>query len=316
MPCAVTDARAASISSSSPRPRDSEIGLAYALAAYLWWGLIPLYFKLVAHVPAMIVLAHRVIWSFALLALLIALWRQARELTATMRDGRVLVRLCFSTALLATNWGTFIFAVATNRVLQASLGYFIVPLLSVALGVGVLRERLRRLQLLAIVIAIAGVVVVTFARGDLPVIALTVAFSWSGYSLARKVTPVGPLVGVTIECALLLPPAALYLAFHPATGLGLDRHTFLLLTLAGFVTALPLLWFTAATRRLRLSTVGFLQYVVPTGQFLLAVLAFKEPFGRANLLGFAFIWIALAIYSLDSLRACRIPAAESVAEIV
>lgn len=277
------------------------------MAAYVWWGLIPLYFKLVAHVPAMIVLAHRVAWSFALLALLVALWRQTRELTTTMRDRRVLLRLCFSTVLLATNWGTFIFAVATNRVLQASLGYFIVPLLSVALGVGVLRERLRRMQLLAILIAIAGVVVVTIARGELPVIALAVAFSWSGYSLARKVTHVGPLVGVTIECALLLPVAAIYLAFHPATGLALDRHTFLLLTLSGFVTALPLLWFTAATRRLRLSTVGFLQYVVPTGQFLLAVVAFKEPFGHANLIGFVFIWIALAVYSLDSLRAFRTP---------
>jgi chloramphenicol-sensitive protein RarD len=260
---------------------DAQAGLAYALAAYLWWGFMPLYFKLVVRVPPVMVLAHRVVWSFLLLGALVTGLSRWDELRSILRHRRTVVLLAASTLLLAANWGTFIYAVETNQVLQASLGYFIVPLVTSALGFGVLKEHLRPWQRVALALAASGVIVLTCVVGHLPWIALVIACSWSGYSLVRKVAIVGPLVGVTIETAMLLPLAA----------------------------AIPLLFFTAAARRLRLATIGFLQYVTPTGHFLLAVLAFGEPFRATNALGFALIWSALIVYSLDSLRAFQSPPA-------
>ena len=287
--------------------RDAAVGLVNALAAYSIWALMPVYFKLVAQVPPLLVLAHRIVWSFLLLAVLIALSFRTGELRAAMRSRRIILMLSCSTVLLAINWGTFIYAVAAGRVLQASLGYFIVPLVSAALGVGVLRERLTHGQLIALIIAAIGVVIVAIARGTLPWIALTVTFSWSGYALVRKVTQVSPLIGVTIETALLVPFAAAFIfAMHSrASAAGIDLRTHGILMLSSVVTAAPLLCFTAAARRLRFITLGFLQYITPTGQFLLAVFAYREPFGPSNLLGFAFIWTALIVYSIDSLRAYR-----------
>ena len=285
--------------------RDAEVGLAYGIAAYAWWGLIPVYFKLVAHLPPLAVLAHRIVWSFVFLAALVALRRrQWGELRELLRSGRTLGILAASTVLLATNWGTFIYAVSENLVLQASLGYFIVPLVSVVLAVTVLKERLRAWQSFGVALAAVGVAVLTLVRGGLPVIALSIAFSWSGYALLRKIAHAGPLIGLAVETAMLTPLAAAY-ALWPRAAATIPAFDYALLMLAGVVTALPLLWFTAAAKRLRLSTVGFLQYLAPTGQFLLAIFAYGEPFGGGNLIGFAFIWAALAVYSVDSLRAYR-----------
>jgi chloramphenicol-sensitive protein RarD len=281
--------------------RQARLGLSYGLASYVWWALMPVYFKLVAHVAPMVVLAHRVVWSFLLLAVFITVMSQWREARATLANRRTLLLLSASTFLIAINWGTFIYAVGSGRVMQASLGYFIMPLVSVALGVSVLRERMRRWQLIGLLFAIAGVAVLTIARRQLPWIAIAIALSWSGYSLVRKVTHVGPLIGVAIETAIMVPFAAAYILFtlHRHDVAPLDMHSYAVLSLSGVITAVPLLWFTAAARRLRLITLGLLQYVTPTGQFLLAVLAYHERFDASNILGFALIWMALMIYSLD-----------------
>ena len=287
--------------------RDAQIGLAYGVAAYAWWGLIPIYFKLVAHIPAMSVLAHRILWSFGFfLALLLALARpQWGELRDVLRNSRTLAMLAASTVLLAGNWGGFIYAVSKNAVLQTSLGYFIVPLVSVALAVIVLKERLRRWQSLSVVLAVVGVAVITYGRGELPWISMVMAISWGGYSLVRKVAHVTPLVGVTIETAMLVPVAVAYLAIAGTSSRPLAANDYGILALSGIVTGLPLLWFTAAARRLRLTTLGFLQYGAPIGQFFLAVFAYDETFGRATFVGFSFIWAALIVYTIDSLRAYR-----------
>ena len=290
----------------NPR-RQAEIGLAYGLAAYLWWGFIPIYFKLVAHIPPLVVLGYRVIWSFLFLAALVAFKSAWSEFIAALRNRRVLLMLAVSTALLAVNWGTFIYAITVKQAIQASLGYFINPIVSVALAMIFLHERLRPWQRVGLGVAAAGVGVLTAAGGQLPWIALALAFSFGGYGLLRKLAHVGPLVGVALETALLVPVAAGYIAYaHTAESTPpLDGRSFLLLSISGIVTALPLLWFTAAARRLRLSTLGFLQYVGPICQFLLARFAFGEPFSAANFAGFALIWSACAIYALDSLRAYR-----------
>lgn len=287
--------------------RQAEVGLAYGLGAYLWWGFIPLYFKLVAHLPPLAVLGHRVLWSFVFLAVLIAFTSAWGELGATLRDRRTLIMLGISTVLLAINWGIFIYAVSAKQVIQASLGYFINPLVSVALGIVFLKERLRPWQVLGLLAAAAGVAVLTITRGQLPWIALALACSFGGYGLVRKLAHVGPLIGVGVETAMLVPIAAAYVAFvHAGDGIpAFASSDLVLLSISGVVTVLPLLWFTAATRRLRLSTMGFLQYVGPTCQFLLAVLAFDERFSTGTLAGFSLIWSACVIYSVDSLRAYR-----------
>ncbi|MEA2710480.1 MAG: chloramphenicol-sensitive protein RarD [Phycisphaerales bacterium] len=288
-----------------PTHRDAQIGLGYGVAAYIWWGLIPIYFKLVAHIAPLSVLAHRVLWSFVFFALLLIARPQWREMRDVLRHRKTLLMLAASTVLLAGNWGAFIYAVSRNAVLQTSLGYFIVPLMSVALAVIVLKERLRRWQMISVMLAVIGVAVITFGRGMLPWISMVRAISWGGYSLMRKIAHVSPLVGVAIETAMLVPVAAAYLTIVGTSPSPITPGDYGVIALSGIVTGLPLLWFTAAARRLRLTTLGFLQYGAPIGQFLLAVFLYGEPFGQWNFIGFSFIWAALAVYTIDSLRAYR-----------
>ena len=290
----------------SPTHRDARIGLAYGVAAYAWWGLIPIYFKFVAHLPALGVLAHRVIWSFGFCAvLLMARRREWQDLRAALRHRNTVLLLAASAVFLASNWGVFIYAVARGLVLQSSLGYFIVPLVSIALAVIVLHERLRPWQSLSVALAVVGVGVITWERGMLPWISIVMAISWGSYALVRKIAHVTPLAGVAIETAMLTPIALAYLTIAGTSGNALPPRDYGVLALSGIVTGLPLFWFAAAARRLRLTTLGFLQYGAPIGQFLLAVFAYGEPFGRWNLIGFAFIWSALLLYTIDSLRAYR-----------
>jgi chloramphenicol-sensitive protein RarD len=247
-----------------------------------------------------------VVWSFVFVAILLMLRPQWAELRGVLRHRRTLLTLAASTVLLAGNWGAFIYAVSKGVVLQTSLGYFIVPLVSVALAVIVLKERLRPWQVVGLLLAVVGVAVITYGAGVLPWVSMVMAISWGGYSLLRKVAHVTPLVGVTIETAMLVPVALAFLAMTGTTTFShapLTVRDYGLILLSGIVTGLPLLWFTAAARRLRLTTIGFLQYGAPIGQFLLAVLAYDEPFGRWNLIGFSFIWAALVVYTIDSLRA-------------
>ena len=285
----------------------SAVGALCAVAAFGWWGLVPVYFKAVAHVPALQVLSHRVVWSVVLLIGLVLAQARWRDLARVLRRGRTRWVLLATSVLIALNWFVFIWAVEHDRVLEASLGYFINPLVSVVLGVVFLHERLRRWQLVAVAVATAGVVFMTFDA--LPGLGLILAGSFGLYGLLRKVAPVDAVLGLTVETMLLLPAAGAYLVYVELQGSGalghVSRATDGLLVLAGVITAVPLLWFAMAARRLRLVTVGLLQYIAPTGQFLLGVLAYHEPFDQRRAVSFGVIWLALLIYSADAVRAER-----------
>ncbi len=280
----------------------------YGLIAYGWWGLVPVYFKAVAHVPPLAVLAHRVVWSVAFLAIVIAMQRRWREVIATLRDRRMMLTLIGSTVMVLINWLLFIYAISAKQLLQSSLGYFINPLLFVAMAVVLLKERLRAAQVVAILIAAAGVMYLT-TRGDgVPWLALGMATSFAIYGLLRKVAKVSPVVGLTVETSLLFVPAIVVAGWYLARdgmGGGMDAQTYLLLVLSGIITTVPLLAFAAAAHRLPLTTMGFLQYVAPTGQFLLAVFLYDERFTRTHAISFGCIWTGLVIVSISSLRGYR-----------
>ena len=281
-------------------------GLAYGLAAFGFWGLVPIYFKAVSSVPALEVLAHRVVWSVVVLGVVLTLKHRWSEVVAAMANWRTLGILAITTVLIGINWYLFIWAVNNNQVLQASLGYFINPLVNVFLGVVFLRERLSRAGIAAVALAAMGVGWLTVQGGELPWISLVLAFSFGLYGLLRKTAPVKPVPGLMVETLLMLPAALIYLAATASHG-GLYFGTGsvrldLLLVAAGLVTALPLLWFTAAAQLLPLSTMGFIQYLAPTLHFLLAVLVYGEPLTGERLIAFCFIWAALAIFTVDQLR--------------
>lgn len=296
------DASPETIAADSARRR---AGLLYGVAAYAWWGLFPLYFKAVAEANALEVLAHRIIWAVPALALLLGMTRRWPEVLAVFRSREQLRAIALSTALIGVNWFVYIYAVLTDRISEASLGFFINPLVSVALGAILLGERSSRVQWIAVALAVIGVGVRVAAVGSLPWIALALAGAFGFYGLVRKTAPVRPIPGLFCEVTLLMTPACLYLIWRMAQGQASfiqgGASISLLLTLAGVVTIAPLLWFTTAARRLPLATMGFLQYLAPTGQLLLAVLWFGEPFDLGDAASFALIWIALALYSADSL---------------
>jgi len=288
----------------TPHHPQAALGLLYGVLAYSCWGLIPLFFKTLAHLPPVYVLGHRIVWSFLFFLILVAIQRNLGQLLATFRPRRTVLTLLASSLLIATNWGVFIYAVSNKRVLDASLGYFIAPLVVVALGVFVLKERLRRWQVIALGFAVGGVTIMTIAHGHLPWIGLAVAFTFGGYGLFRKIVPLNPVVGLCIETTLLLPVGFLLIEVAPATHpTVVDLRV---LALSGPVTGIPLLLFTGAAHRLRLSTIGLLQYIGPIGQFALAIFAYHEPFGPTKLAGFILIWLALVVYSIDSVRAYRL----------
>jgi len=283
---------------------DSRRGLIHGIAAYFLWGIAPLFWKLLRDVSWVEILAHRVVWGVIAFGAIVAAVGVGPVLRAAARDRGTLAAMALSGAMLAINWGMFIWAVARGHILDASLGYFIIPLISVGLGMLVLGERLRRLQWLAIAFSSAGVVVESWRAGGLPWISLVLATSFGLYGLVRKTARVEALVGSTLETMLLAPLAAAYLAVIGGGVISLsDPGTALLLLGTGAVTALPLVLFTSAARRLPLSTVGFLQYLTPTGQFLLATLAYGEPVAPARLAAFGLIWIGLALFSFDLARA-------------
>jgi chloramphenicol-sensitive protein RarD len=291
-------------------PRDAPAGLAFALLSYSWWGtIVPIYFWWLQSVGAVELVAHRIVWGLPVLALLLTWRRQWPAIRRALRERRTLGLMAITTLLIATNWFCFVYAIVTERALHASLGYYINPLVSVFLGMVVLGERLRPLQWVGLLLAVSAVATFAVAAGGLPWISLTLACSFGLYGLLRKQAPVDAIPGLTIEMTYLLLPSLIWLGVSIATG----RSGFLvqgpvvsgLLLLAGVNTVLPLVWFTAAARRLRLATVGFLQYLAPTGQFLLAVTLFDEPFSAGRLATFVLIWAAVALYSLDAWRGMR-----------
>jgi chloramphenicol-sensitive protein RarD len=273
------------------------------------WGIVPVYWKLLAEVSPIEILAHRVVWGAVSLVAIASVAGAGPAVREALDDRRTLAMMGLSGTLLVLNWGTYIGAVASNHILEASLGYFIVPLVSVGLGTLVLRERMRRLQWLAIGLATAGVVILTWRAGQVPWIAIVLAASFGGYGMVRKLAHVPSLAGSTLETALLLPLAVAYLVVLGARGGGHLGHasagTQLLLLSTGVVTAGPLILFTSAARRLPLSTLGFLQYLGPTLQFVLAVLVYGEPFARDQRIAFGLIWLGLAVFSVDLVRRSR-----------
>jgi chloramphenicol-sensitive protein RarD len=291
-------------------------GLVYALGAFLLWGFFPVYWKLLAGVPALEVVAHRTVWGFAAVALWVTLKRRWPDARVVAARGATLLMLAGSAALIATNWLLYIWAVMSNHIVEASLGYYVNPLVNVVLGVVVLRERLSRPQVIAVALAGLGVVVLTAGYGRFPWIALTLAVSFGLYGLTRKKVAADAIIGLLFETAILTPLAAGYLALLAARGGGalgtgpVGRDA--LLVLAGPVTAIPLALFALGARRLPLSIVGLIQYLSPTCQFLLAVLLYREPFTAAHAVTFACIWLALALLTWDlttRLRAVRAAAA-------
>ncbi len=286
--------------------RETSQGVAFGLAAYLLWGFFPLYFKGVAHVPPLEVLAHRSAWSLVTLMVILTATRKWDKVRTALTQRRTLLILCATTFLIATNWFVFLFAVASNQVLQSSFGYFVNPLVSVLLGFMFLRERLTRLQMVSLLSACTGVLVLAINYGRAPWIALILAVTFGLYGLLRKTAPVDPLTGLAVETIILFPAAIGYLCYLHASAKGsfpsASLRDDILLPMSGVVTALPLLWFSTAARRLRLATIGFMQYITPTMHFLLAVVAFGEPFSRIELASFSFIWAGLVLYSYDAVR--------------
>jgi chloramphenicol-sensitive protein RarD len=291
--------------------RRSITGLLYAGGAFLIWGLSPGYWKALLGVPALEIIAHRTIWSCVFLFLLSLAPGRWVEFKAVLRTPRSLVILFVTAILVGGNWLTYVWAVNAGHLLQASLGYYINPLVNVMLGMVFLRERLSRNQKAAVLLAVAAVVYRTVALGQLPWIPMTLGFGFGIYGLIRKVVPVPSLAGVAVETLLLTPFAAAYLVYLKLSGgaVFFREGAFMdfLLAGTGVVTAVPLLFFNLAARRVDLSTLGLMQFIAPSCMFLLAVLAYGEPFTADQLWTFVMIWVALAIYSVDSLRARRRP---------
>jgi chloramphenicol-sensitive protein RarD len=284
-------------------------GIWYGIGAYVTWGLFPIYWKWLHHVPAQQLISHRVLWSFLLLFVFIVASRQWNVFRAAALKPRVLRIYLVAAALLGVNWLVYIWAVNAGFIVEVSLGYYINPLLNVLMGVLFLRERLRPLQWVPIGLAAVGVLYLAFAYGSLPWIALTLAFSFGAYGLVKKTAPLGSLYGLTLETGLLFLLALLYLLYSETTGQGAFLHTGaisdVLLVGAGPVTTIPLLMFASAARRIPLSLVGILQYIAPTLQFLLGVLVYGEPFSHTQLIGFGIVWVALILFGLEGFLAHR-----------
>jgi chloramphenicol-sensitive protein RarD len=284
-------------------------GVAYALGAYLLWGLFPLYFKALIRVPPLQILAHRMVWSLVLLTLVLLVKRHFAWLRAVRERPSIVARFALSAFLLANNWGLYIWAINSGHVVDASLGYYINPLMSVVVGALVLSERLRPAQWIAVAIAAGGVAWMAVTAGHLPWVALSLALSFALYGLMRKTAPLGSLEGLTLETAALLPLAIGYLAWEGAHGT--DAFTSggwglrLALIAAGPVTAIPLLLFAAAARRIPLSLLGILQYSMPTVVLALGVGLYHESFGRDRAIGFGLVWIGVALYLGDALWRSR-----------
>ncbi len=288
--------------------RTTKQGIIYGLVAYCLWGSFPIFFKNLYGASPLEIVCHRIFWSAMFLLILVCLRKELGSVKRTLQNRSTMLTLCCSTLLIATNWLVFIFAVQHGEVLQSSLGYFIAPLVSVLLGFVFLRERLRRWQQISVLLAILGVINLTVQYGQLPWIALILAMSFGIYGLLRKTVKVEAMVGLTLETLILAPFALgylIYLSTEQGSFLVGNIRLDLLLPLSGVVTAIPLLCFVAAARLLRLSTLGFLQYITPSLHFVLAVGLYGEPFSSAELVSFLFIWAGLGLYSGDALWSKR-----------
>jgi chloramphenicol-sensitive protein RarD len=295
------------MSTASPEIKggDSLSGFLYALTAYLLWGFLPLYMKALAHIPPVEVIAHRVVWSVPVaLAVLIWLGRTG-DLKAALRSPRMLGMGAVTAALISVNWGIYVWAIGSGHALDAALGYYINPLFSIFLGAVLLGERMGRMQLVAIALAVVAVAILTWEAGRLPVVALGLTLTWGLYAYLKKRLPIGPNQGFALEVLILLPLAVGYMlwlwaagAGHFLKGVAVDNA---LLVGCGIVTAGPLMIYANGAKRLTLSTIAIMQYIAPTMIFLTAVFVFDEPFSQVKLMAFGLIWAALVVYSLPIL---------------
>ncbi|MBX3581412.1 MAG: EamA family transporter RarD [Rhizobiaceae bacterium] len=288
-------------------------GFFFALAAYGLWGFLPVFLKLVSHIPAFEVVAHRILWSIPIAgAVLLALGRTA-DIKAALRSPRTLGMAALTAALISINWGIYLWAIAADRTIEGALGYYINPLMTVALGAVFLGEKLGRAQILAVCLAVAAVLILTFEAGGLPWISLALASTFAVYGFLRKTLPIGPSQGFFLEILLLSVPALAYVIWLAIRGEGhfvpLEPENILLLILCGPATAVPLMLYGFGAKLLRISTIGIMQYIAPTMIFLIAVFIFDEPFSVWKMAAFVLIWIALAIYSWSMFFAKSLPQA-------
>jgi len=283
-------------------------GLLFGVSAYIIWGLLPLYWKLVEEAGAYEILAHRGIWSLLICVSLLALRKQLKSAYEMVRSSRTFSLLFLASGLLTINWGVYIWSVTVNRVVEAALGYYITPLINVTFGVLLLREKLRPAQWIAVALAAAGVVILTLGYGSLPWIALVLAISWGSYSLIKKSLNLGALETLSLETLFAFLPNLVFLLIIQGNGSAEFGSTWtisILLFGAGAATVIPLLLFNGSTTRLPLSTVGLLQYITPTIMFFIGIYINNEDISMTKVIGFAFIWLALAVLSRDLYRSSR-----------
>ena len=277
-------------------------GIVLALSAYIFWGIHPIYWKILRHVPSEEIVAHRVVWSFIFFAVVISFRRQWSNIFVKFRSAPNKFILIAPAILIGSNWALYIWAVNANHIIETSLAYFISPLISVFLGVFFLHENLRRFQWLAVFIAAVGVIVMTFLFGQFPWISLCLASSWATYGLLRKKSPLNSVEGLTLETAIMITPALIYLTFITTMGTGIffnDFSTTVLLIGSGITSGLPLLVFIIGARLINLTLIGILQYVLPTLLFIVGFFIYNESLDAGKMIGFIFIWVALIIYTIE-----------------
>ncbi|MCK0140293.1 EamA family transporter RarD [Aliiroseovarius sp. F47248L] len=293
---------------SRPKNEDTPKGLGLAISAYFLWGFLPLYMKAVSHMPAIEVVAHRVIWSVPVAGVILIASGRTRALREAIANPRMLLLAVLTAGLISVNWGIYVWAIAHEQTLEAALGYYINPLFSIFLGTVLLGERMNRAQMVAVALAFIAVVILTLDAGRLPVVAIGLTLTWGFYALCKKSLPIGPNQGFLLEVLILLIPALVCMAWLTAQGqshfllTGLDTA---LLLGCGVVTAVPLMLYANGAKLLRLSTIAILQYIAPTMIFLVAVFVFDEPFVGAKRIAFPLIWLALVIYTTTMLRGMR-----------
>lgn len=289
---------------------DTTKGLVLALAVYLLWGALPLYLKMVSHIPALEVVAHRVIWSLPIAAVALLVRGRLGEIWPLVRQPRRIGMALLTAALITANWLTYVYAIGSGHTVEAALGYYINPLISVVIAAVVLKEELRPAQMVAMGLAVVAVAILTWDAGGLPWISLTLATTWGFYALFRKTLPLGPNQGFFLEVLILTVPALAYIIYLETGGEGhfiaqAGLNDPWLLMFSGVATAVPLMIYANAAKLLRLSTIGIMQYIAPSFVFLIAVFVFKEPFGSTKLIAFCFIWAALLVYSVSMYRGRR-----------